>query len=80
MVALFGVFFVTRQIYYRYAGLAVFVPALVRLFFRDTRELEGGNRVAARIGLGVVLLAAVLGYVRAKEHLAGPRSVDGTKD
>ena len=60
---LFAVF--SSQKLYRYAGLGILTLAILRVVFIDTTNLEPIWRVLAYGGLGIVLLATGLGYVRA---------------
>ena len=75
-VALMGVSIFFRQPYYRYAGLAAFVPAVLRVAFWDTQNLQGVYRIAAWIVLGLILIAVGYGYVRARMYLAESRKTD----
>ncbi|MCC6155907.1 MAG: DUF2339 domain-containing protein, partial [Candidatus Hydrogenedentes bacterium] len=54
----------TSQRFYRYAGLAVFVLAIGRLFY-DARNLEGIYRPLAFIGLSIFMLIVSFGFYRA---------------
>ena len=67
-VAMFGLALATGVRYFRYAGLATFGLALLRVVFRDTRELDGIQRIAAYIVLGAVLLAVAYGYIYARNR------------
>jgi hypothetical protein len=67
--ALFGVAYLTRQPYYRYAGLLTFGLVLCRAFLIDTQRLEPIFRIAGVIFLGMVLLGVAYGYVRWRERL-----------
>jgi predicted membrane protein DUF2339 len=53
-----------KQKYYRYGGLAVFLPALLRLAFYDTRELEPVLRIIAWAATGALMVVAGFFYVR----------------
>ena len=64
-LVIFGVSAVTREKYYRYAGLIVFALVLGRAFLHDALNLEGLQRVAAFGVLGVVLLIVAFGYIYA---------------
>ncbi|MBI2423976.1 MAG: DUF2339 domain-containing protein [Candidatus Hydrogenedentes bacterium] len=66
--ALIGFSLVTRQAWYRYAGLALFGLTILRLVFVDMGQLPGIYRVAAAIVLGCTLLALAYGYVWARAH------------
>ncbi len=68
-LVIFAVSAVTREKYYRYAGLAVFVLVLGRAFLHDALNLEGLQRVAAFGVLGVVLLIVAFGYIYAVGRL-----------
>ncbi|MBI1320673.1 MAG: DUF2339 domain-containing protein [Candidatus Hydrogenedens sp.] len=65
---LMGLSLITRERYYRYAGLVLFALALCRVALIDTRELEGLYRVGAVMFLGVVLLGVGYGYIKARER------------
>ncbi|MCC6794660.1 MAG: DUF2339 domain-containing protein [Candidatus Hydrogenedentes bacterium] len=61
---LFVVAKAASQRFYRYAGLAVFVLAIGRLFY-DARNLEGIYRPLAFIGLSIFMLIVSFGFYRA---------------
>ncbi len=61
---LFIVAKVASQRFYRFAGLAVFVLAIGRLFY-DARNLEGIYRPLAFIGLSIFMLIVSFGFYRA---------------
>lgn len=62
-LVVFAVSAITREKYYRYAGLAVFALVLGRAFLHDALNLSGLQRVAAFGVLGVVLLIVAFGYI-----------------
>lgn len=64
-LALFGLFLLFRQRFYRYAGLAVFLLAIGRAFAVDSFRLEGMKRAVAFAVLGGVLLLVGYGYFKA---------------
>ncbi len=68
---LLGLGFAWRTASYRYAALAVFALALVRVVFVDATLLEGVYRILAYMVLGAVLLGVAYLYIRAQERLKG---------
>ncbi|MBI2431540.1 MAG: DUF2339 domain-containing protein, partial [Candidatus Hydrogenedentes bacterium] len=76
-LAAFGVALATRERWYRYAGLGVFLLALGRVFLVDLRELQPIFRVLAFIVLGAVLLAVAYGYLLARQRMR--ESVESTR-
>ena len=81
---LYAVSLLTRQKYYRYAGLGIFFLALARVILIDTRQLEGVYRILSWIVLGAVLLAVAYGYIyarrRAKGGWDGPNGTNRTDE
>jgi hypothetical protein len=71
-MVLFGISLLTRQRFYRYAGLGVFMLAIARLFY-DARNLEGVYRPLAFIGLAILMLIVSFGYYYASRTFA-PRT------
>lgn len=63
-LAIFCWALVTRQPWFRYAGLATFGLALGRAFLLDVWKLEGLYRAGALMTLGAALLAVAYGYIR----------------
>jgi uncharacterized membrane protein len=76
-IATFGVAYVTREAWYRYAALSVLALALLRVTFVDVRQLDGVYRIMAWIFLGIVLLGVAHAYTVARGR--GKR-VDQTGD
>ena len=68
-LVIFGVSAITREKFYRYAGLAVFALVLGRAFLHDALNLDGLQRVAAFGVLGIVLLIVAFGYIYAVKTL-----------
>jgi uncharacterized membrane protein len=64
-LVIFGISAITREKFYRYAGLAVFALVLGRAFLHDALNLDGLQRVAAFGVLGIVLLIVAFGYIHA---------------
>jgi len=52
----------------RYAGLALFVIVIGKVFFVDLADLESIYRIIAFIALGIVLFLAALLYLRNRTH------------
>lgn len=67
-LGLMGYALLTRERYFRYAALAIFLLALGRVLLVDTRRLETLYRVAAVMFLGAVLLGVGYGYIKARER------------
>lgn len=72
-LALFGLFLLFRQRFYRYAGLTVFLLAIGRAFSTDSFRLEGIKRAVAFAVLGGVLLLVGYGYFKAVALLSKPK-------
>ena len=68
-LVLFGFSLLFHQRFYRYAGLAVFLIALVRAVLVDAFRLEGFSRVGAYAALGLALLGVAWGYFKAMEFI-----------
>lgn len=58
-----------RQIAYRYAGLALFAATTVKVLFMDLQALDGLARIAAFMGVGVLLLWLSFLYQRMAARL-----------
>ncbi len=71
-IVLFGVSLFTHQRYYRYAGLGIFLLAILRLF-KDAYELTGVYRPLAFIGLAVLMFVVSFGYFYAARMIGGEK-------
>ncbi len=69
--ALIVVGIVRQERWLRLGGLALLAVPVLKLFLYDSFELEQGYRVAAFIGLGVLLLAGGLLYQRYSRQIRG---------
>jgi len=67
-IVLFAVSLITAQRFYRYAGLGVFLLAILRLF-KDAYELTGVYRPLAFIGLATLMFVVSFGYYYAARLL-----------
>lgn len=60
-----------RRVYLRYAALAMFGMTAIKLIFEDLSHLSGLPRIAAFMGLGVLLLILSYSYQRVAPLLMG---------
>ncbi len=61
-----------RRAAYRYAGLALFAATTAKVIWVDLALLEGLARIAAFMGVGILLLFLSYLYQRMAAHLAAP--------
>ena len=69
--ALIGIGIVRQERWLRLGGLALLAVPVLKLFLYDSFQLDQGYRVAAFIGLGVLLLAGGLLYQRFSRQIRG---------
>lgn len=69
-----------RRVYLRYMALAVFGLTALKVVFVDLADLQGLQRVAAFMGLGVLLLILSYAYQRVAPLLMGKAPGDAPKE